>query len=229
MKPSFIWFDLGYTLLYKKREEAYGKTLEELGFPVPMETLERAFHVIDKLFMREYPDVFGHDLETFMPWFLGQLNHHMGIRVDLCGAWAGMKRQRDRIPDYWLPFANVPEALEGLRRKGLRLGVISNWDPSARALLRRHGLEGFFERIVVSSEVGLEKPAPEIFRLAMGQAGVSAMESLYVGDNYYVDAVGARAVGMASLIINRFGSLGVEEIRGQTMIRGVSEVADHVG
>jgi len=229
LKPSFIWFDLGYTLLYKKREEAYANALKEMGFEVPPDALERAFHLTDKVFMREYQDVFGHDLETFMPWFLGLLNFRLGLRVDLGDAWTRMKAQYQTIPDYWRPFENAAGALEGLRRAGVRLGIISNWDLTARPILRRFGLEGFFERIVISSEVGLEKPAPEIFKLAMGQAGVSAAESLYVGDNYYVDAVGARQVGMDCLIVNRFGSLGVEELQGQTLIHDVSEVADRLG
>jgi putative hydrolase of the HAD superfamily len=229
LKPSFIWFDLGYTLLYMRREEAYGRVLEERGAAVPPETLERAFHVVDKLFMREYPNVFGHDPETFMPWFLGALNHRLGIRMDLCAVWAGMRKHRDSIAEYWLPFEGVPDALEDLCRRNLRLGVISNWDPSARSLLRRHGLEKFFEHIVISSEVGMEKPAPEIFELAMRLSGVGPAECLYVGDNYYVDTVGARKAGMDCLIVNRFGSLGVEEIRGQRMIRCVSELPAYLG
>jgi len=227
--PSFIWFDLGYTLLYKPREEAYGRVLAEGGVTIPLDELERAFHLVDKLFMREHPGVFGHDPDTFMPWFLGELNYRLGVRLDICRAWQRLKEVRDALPRYWLPFDNVRGVLDDLRRRKLRLGVITNWDPSARSLLECHDLAGFFEQIVVSSEEECEKPDPRIFEAAVRRAGVSPGECLYVGDNYYVDAVGARRAGMEALIVNRFGSLGVEEITDQTIIRDVSQVVDWLG
>lgn len=224
--PSFIWFDLGYTLLYKPREEAYGKVLAESGIGVSADQLEKAFHLADKLFMREYPGVFGRDPDTFMPWFLGHVNFRLGIRLDLYRAWQRLKEVRDALPRYWLPFDNVRAVLNDLRRRNLRLGVITNWDPSARSLLECHDLAAFFEQIVVSSEEGCEKPDPRIFELAARRARVSPAECLYVGDNYYADAVGARRAGMDALIVNRFGSLGVEEITDQTIIPDVSHVID---
>jgi len=222
---TFLWFDIGYTLLYKPREQAYHDVLAELGHDIAIDRLEREYHLVDKLFMRERPGVFGHDPETFMPWFLGELNYRLGIRVDIARAWARLKALQPAGDCKWLPFDHVPGALAALRERSYRLGVISNWDPSARALLAAGGLDHFFEHIVVSSEVEAEKPDPRIFQGAMEQAGVSPEECVYVGDNYYVDALGARKAGMEALIINRFGTLGVEEIRGQAILRDITEVA----
>ena len=56
------------------------------------------------------------------------------------------------------------------------------------------------------------------------EAAVAAHECIYVGDNYYDDAVGSLKVGMKALIINRFGTLGVEEIRNCNLISDISEV-----
>ena len=117
------------------------------------------------------------------------------------------------------------EALADLRRRGYRLGVITNWDSSARGILAAHGFDGCFEQVVVSCEVGCEKPDRRIFDLAAGAAGVRPAECLYVGDNYYVDAVGARGAGMESVIVNRFGRLGVEEIVDTPIVAHVGEVA----
>ncbi len=220
----FIWFDLGYTLLYEPRELAYQRVLAECGHSFTLDTLEQAFHVSDKLVMRQYPDVFGHDPETFMPLFLGLLNHRLGVRLDLCRTWQRLKEERRALDVRWLPFPNVKTVLADLKRRNVRMGVITNWDPTARAILQGHGLECFFEQVVISSEVGLEKPDPAIFELAMKRAAVGPAESLYVGDNYYVDAVGARGVGMRCLIVNRFGTLGVEEIQEPILIHDVSEV-----
>jgi putative hydrolase of the HAD superfamily len=223
---TFIWFDLGYTLLYQTREQSYREVLAELGHAVTLERLEREYHLADKLFMREYPGVFGRNPDTFAPWFLGVLNHRLGIRTDLSQTWGRLKQVLAADHTGWLLFDGVAEALADLRRRGYRLGVITNWDHSARTLLAERGLDGYFEQVVVSSEVGCEKPDRRIFDLATAAAGVRPAECLYVGDNYYVDTVGARGAGMESVIVNRFGRLGVEEIVDAPIVTHVGEVAD---
>jgi putative hydrolase of the HAD superfamily len=222
---SFVWFDLGYTLLYQRREEPCRAVLAELGHDVSRERLELEYHLADKQFMREYPGVFGRDPETFAPWFLGVLNHRLGIRTDLCRTWQLLKRTSAHGHAGWIPFEGAAEALADLRRRGYRLGVITNWDASARPLLAAHGLDGFFEQVVVSCEAGCEKPDPGIFEIATAAARVDAAACLYVGDNYYVDTVGARAAGMASVVVNRFGRQGVEEIADVPIVAHVREIA----
>jgi putative hydrolase of the HAD superfamily len=97
-------------------------------------------------------------------------------------------------------------------------------------ILSRQGILDRFEALIISSEVGCEKPGERIFRLALDAAGVPAAQCLYVGDNYYDDAVGAASVGMPCLVVNRFGRLGIEEIdAGQPVIRDVREVERHLG
>jgi putative hydrolase of the HAD superfamily len=222
---TFIWFDLGYTLLHRAFAQPYQGVLAELGLEVPLERLEREYHLADKLFMREYPGVFGRDPDTYSPWFLGVLNHALGIRTDLCRTWQRLKQALAADSAGWMPIDGAAEALADLGRRGYRLGVITNWDPSARTLLARHGLDVCFEKVVVSSEAGCEKPDRRIFDLAAAAAGVQPAECLYVGDDYYVDTVGARGAGMESLIVNRYGSLGVEEITDAPIVAHVGEVA----
>ncbi|NPE31890.1 hypothetical protein HNV12_28810, partial [Methanococcoides sp. SA1] len=77
---NYLWFDLGYTLLYLNREKAYQQALAELDINLPLETIERGFHFMDKLFMREYPGLFGGAPGIYMPWFLGRLNYQLGIK-----------------------------------------------------------------------------------------------------------------------------------------------------
>jgi putative hydrolase of the HAD superfamily len=94
--------------------------------------------------------------------------------------------------------------------------------------LNRAGLIGYFDHLVISCEVGCKKPDARIFNLALAKAGVNGRECLYVGDNYYDDALGSRKVGMQSLIINRFGLLGVEEITDCPIIKDISEIFDYL-
>jgi putative hydrolase of the HAD superfamily len=111
-----------------------------------------------------------------------------------------------------------------LKRRAVGLGVISNWDCTARDILTATGLIDFFDHVIISCEVNCAKPDPKIFNLALQKTAAEPRKSLYVGDNYYDDALGSRKVGMNVVIINRFGTLGVEEIRDCIIIRDISEV-----
>ena len=109
------------------------------------------------------------------------------------------------------------------------MGVISNWDWTARDVLTAAGLIDYFDHLIISCEVDYIKPDSRIFDLALQTAGVNAGECVYIGDNYYDDAVGCRRVGMDALIINRFGFLGIEEIDNCKIIHHITEILDHIG
>jgi putative hydrolase of the HAD superfamily len=102
-------------------------------------------------------------------------------------------------------FDDVPRVLDGVARRGLVQGVISDWGTDLVDIL--HGLEisPHMEFVVVSASVGHGKPAPELFRAALARAGVRPHEALYVGDTYVLDVLGARAVGMHAALIDRDG------------------------
>jgi putative hydrolase of the HAD superfamily len=103
-------------------------------------------------------------------------------------------------------FPDVRPALASLRAAGTRLVVVSNWDVSLHEVLRRVGLAELLDGIVTSAEVGVRKPAPEIFERA-GPA------RLHVGDSYAEDVVGARAAGIEPVLIRRDGSRGPPGVR----------------
>jgi putative hydrolase of the HAD superfamily len=228
MGVRYVWFDLGYTLIRMKRELTYGAVLREQGHEIPEDRLARTFHLVDKYFMREFPGVFGNFVYSPMPWYIGVVNYHLGVRADLCslaGRW--IEVQRENKP-YWIAYEETHEVLEELKRRSLGVGLISNWDHTARKILDRLDLSRFLDPIVVSFEVGHAKPSAEIFRIALERGGVPPEECLYVGDNYYDDALGARKVGMRPLIINRFGRLGVEEITDCPILTSLREVFAHL-
>ena len=97
------------------------------------------------------------------------------------------------------------ETLEELRRRGLRLGVISNADGRVDALLEAVGLRPHFDFVIDSALVGMEKPDPRIFRMGLERLGVEPEEAVYVGDIYEIDVVGARAAGMTAVLVDPLG------------------------
>ena len=228
MNIKFVWFDVGYTLLYMQRETTYQKALRKFGINVPLADIEKEFHLTDKLFMRQYPGFFLQPREVFMPAYLGIMNYRLGLSVNLCEldtSWEAIKKD---IDNYWLPFNGVTEVLFELKRRSMGLGIISNWDCTARDILSAAGLMDFFDHLVISCEVDCSKPDSRIFNLALQKGSVEARRCIYVGDNYYDDCLGSRKVGMNALIINRFGSLGVEEIEDCPVIHRLSDIFNYI-
>jgi HAD superfamily hydrolase (TIGR01509 family) len=91
-------------------------------------------------------------------------------------------------------------ALEALARRGLALAVVSNTmrtpGRALRVVLEGHGLLAPFAHLTFSDEVGVRKPAPEIFHLTLARLGVSPGEAVHVGDDPVLDVAGARSAGM---------------------------------
>ena len=98
--------------------------------------------------------------------------------------------------------AHTHALLEALRARGLRLGLVSNAFDPRRILdrdLERMGLAGRLDVCVFSSEVGVRKPHPEIFRRALDELDVAAERAVFVGDRLYEDVRGANEAGMTSV------------------------------
>ncbi|MFD0589147.1 HAD family hydrolase [Paenibacillus sp. GCM10027627] len=224
MNKSYIWFDLGYTLVYQPREEVYRQFLQENGVSMTLERVERAYHAMDKKFMRDYPGALGKGVSAFMPWYLGMLNYELGLHFDLQRQWARMGEIQLSHRQRWLPFPFTGAVLEQLKRRAIGVGLISNWDASARSVLAEGELLHYFDHIVISSEIGAEKPTKEIFQRALQLAGRSAKECLYVGDNYYDDVLGSAGVGMEAVLINRFGTYGIEELSYKHVVPSIEAI-----
>jgi HAD superfamily hydrolase (TIGR01662 family) len=97
---------------------------------------------------------------------------------------------------------STPAALERLREAGYRMAVISNADGRVEGLIEGAGIRDFFEFVLDSGVEGVEKPDPEIFLRACRRMGVDPVESLYVGDLYPVDVLGANAAGMKAVLLD---------------------------
>lgn len=105
----------------------------------------------------------------------------------------------ERLAHALVTPAHHREVMAGLTGR-VRLGIVSNFDhaPTVREVLRRDGLEEFFDVVIVSDEIGWRKPHRVMFETALQQLGVQAGEALFVGDNYELDVVGAIQVGLSA-------------------------------
>ena len=102
----------------------------------------------------------------------------------------------------WEIFPDVLETLQAARER-FQLAVVSNFDGRLRLILEHLGISKFFSHVFVSSEIGADKPDPEIFRRALGFVGLSPGEVLHVGDDPERDWQAAAKAGLQTFHLER--------------------------
>ena len=105
-------------------------------------------------------------------------------------------------PGVWELYPEVPRLLEELGSR-FRLAVISNFDGRLRFILQHLGISKYFSYIFISSELGADKPDPEIFRRAVRIMHLNANEVLHVGDDPERDWKAASAAGLSVFRLDR--------------------------
>ena len=126
----------------------------------------------------------------------------------------------ESVPD------EVPPALAALKRLGLPLAVASNANGTVRAKLTRLGLAGWFDLVIDSQELGVEKPDPALFAFALERLGVPAEATVHVGDFFHIDVMGARAAGLHAWLLDSAGLYADHDCpRFPTLTAVVEEIA----
>lgn len=97
----------------------------------------------------------------------------------------------------WRFAPGALQLIARLRERGVKVGIVSNWDTRLRGTLEELGLE--VDGLFCSGELGVEKPDPRIFALACSALGVAPKDALHIGDSLRCDVEGARAAGLQAL------------------------------
>jgi FMN phosphatase YigB (HAD superfamily) len=196
-----VFFDVGNTLLFPNRERIHAPFTARGLAPdaAHLRDLERRTKKeFDSLITQN-----GHHDLSFWWMFYTQLFAELGLTDDAL---------RDQLVCNIRDSGNWDQILPGTRQQLLqiaglyRIGVISNADGRIEDVLRRCGIADCFQSITDSGLVGYEKPHPEIFRRALESLEVKPAESLYVGDVYSVDYLGATGAGMQAVLMDVSGA-----------------------
>jgi putative hydrolase of the HAD superfamily len=103
----------------------------------------------------------------------------------------------------WQVFPDVLPVLEALRRAHYTLGVISDWGIMLGPILRDLRLTQHFDCLLISAAARHAKPSPMLYELALHRANAIADYTLHIGDSYIHDVLGARAVGITPVLLDR--------------------------
>jgi REG-2-like HAD superfamily hydrolase len=220
--PKAVLFDAGNTLIWLDHPFVV-QLLREHGVETTTEGLMEAEYAA-KLLMDQMARESAGDERTRGKVFFAEIFRRVGLPDAQFAAVAQRMFARHAERNLW---GNVrertAETLDELRRRGYRLGVISNADGRAEQALEAVGLRPHFELVIDSGLVGMEKPDPRIFHLAAERMGVDANDAVYVGDIYEIDVEGARAAGMDAILVD---PLWKWTERDCTRIRAIPDLLD---
>ena len=204
-----VFFDAGETILSPQPSWSGLSTqvLQERGHDVTVEQLREAWMFAGQHIQNAANDGFmfstsAGDSERFWTsMYLDMLDH---LEIDDHEA-AHVLYKTFSDPDVYDLFGDALPTLTDLKERGLKLGVISNFESWLGKLLDRLEITDLFDVIAISGDLGWEKPDRRIFEWAMDEAGVGPAQSLHVGDSPHFDALPAHELGMVGVLLDRHG------------------------
>jgi putative hydrolase of the HAD superfamily len=214
-----VIFDIGGTLVGFEDDAPFAEFLASVQLPHRfVSPADLRLSMLHTLSLRRYEAVgLGLDDDSVNNWWLTIFNDLFPHSPQVARRmWELFKRNYfdSLFPDS-LPI------LETLKQRGVPLGVVSNYGTHLLDLLPKLNIFDYFNFIIVSAIVGVTKPHPRIFEMAIEEAGVPPGQILYVGDNPVDDVEGANRVGIDAVLINRPGR---EPNSAPWMIESLSEI-----
>lgn len=208
-KYKAVFFDVGGTLLrvHPSVGEVYTELAQGFGFSGSPEAVDEQFRLqwkkiggIESLGRQsglQTEKKFWHDL-------VFAVFEHFGGLQDF-DTYFEQVYEAFRSKERWRVYEDVldSEILQTLKRRGVVLGVISNWDSRLKDTLTAMDLARHFDFILASTVVGSAKPDQKIFMEALKQSGVSNEEACHIGDEPVADIEGARLAGVDAILIDR--------------------------
>jgi len=204
-----VFFDAGHTLLHAHPSvgEIYSEETAKLGARVTGAEFAAVFVPTFRSFVREYVHHPGSsDEQDYAMW--REITHRVYRQIPAMNGiefqgWFDRLYHRFGEPEVWKFYEDAVPTLQALRRRGLKLGVISNWDSRLRRIADGLGLTPLMDVVVISAEAGVRKPHPAIFARALNRIGVGADEAMHVGDLPEEDIEGARRAGLRPVYVDR--------------------------
>jgi putative hydrolase of the HAD superfamily len=209
MSYRLLCLDAGFTLLSPRRTlaDALQGVLSMDGHRITEDEMRAAWEEADRWFWDEYHrpgnDTWTDDRRIDDYWrryhtvMLERLGHEVRTEV------------LDRIlasqfaADSWELYPDVLPMLERVREDGTAIGIVSDWGSNLRGIVADLGLDRYLDFVLPSGAVGVAKPNPSFFRLALDAAGVEPNEAVMVGDSYRADVRGAWSAGMDAVWLDR--------------------------
>ncbi|MFC1906357.1 HAD family hydrolase [Chloroflexota bacterium] len=229
-----IFFDWFHTLAHFEppRHQLYIQALREFGVELPPEKAIRGILVADEYFFaenakspvaerssEEQAKVYIRYPNTLLAEAEANATKELSFKI--------MKRVREQFKGVTFAlFDDVLSTLQALKRQNYILGLLTNLNSDMVSIFRELGIESYINFVVTAKEVGANKPNPPIFLAALEKAEVNASEAIHIGDQYKLDVIGARAVGINPILIDRYGTH--PKASNYPRIHSLTELSQHL-
>ncbi len=224
MRPEILLLDCGGTITWPPFDRLAAIVRERKGVELPIDVQYRAFHRGSQALEEWQRTNLGLPVDSNLE--LGVWIFNTGLSAEgYAGVWdlpcAELMVQRgERLGNWDYTFEWVKPCLDQLKRAGYRLGLVSNADGHVEKMVSRLGFAPYFEAIIDSAVVGVAKPDPQIFYLALKAMGLdeyvlmakAAADGeglhppvLFVGDSFRNDIAGAARAGLHACLLDPLG------------------------
>jgi 2-haloalkanoic acid dehalogenase type II len=212
MKPfEVILFDLGDTLMYFNGDwqEVFSRALQVMerslrssGIPVDEEFTTRFWERMQAYYKERDTEFIEYTMHYVLRTLLDESGFQQTSDEFLKTALAKLHGVTQK---HWIPEEDGLATLQALRERGFRLAAISNAsdDQNTQDLVDKLGGRPYFEMILSSAGVGIRKPNPKIFQLALEKMNAAPNAAAMVGDTLGADILGARNAGIYSIWLTR--------------------------
>ena len=229
-----IFFDWFNTLarFEPPREELHSQAFREFGIEAPLDKIMSGLLLADK-------DWFEENIKSKVEERSPEEQAELALRYEQTILdEVGVKAPKETLLKIaksirqlyegvtFVLFDDVLSTLKTLKGQNFILGLLTNVAKEMNSICRGLGLEPYLDFIITSQEAGADKPQPLIFLAALEQAGVNASEAVHVGDQYKLDIVGARGVGITPILIDRYDLY--PEVSDCPRIHNLTEVAQYL-
>ncbi len=233
MSVKVVLFDMFDTLMMIERNhEFYSPSLmrmyrylKENGVNVSFERFHEAYNVArDRLYAEA-------DLNLEEPHFNVRVAETLkSLGYDYNASSNLVTGATNEFCEQFMKYVRIDEEAEEMLKRlheKYKLGIVSNFaiPECVFKLLKASKLDGLFDVVVVSGAVNKRKPSPEIFQSTLKLLGVSAAETVFVGDTIDADIEGAKAVGMKAVYIERRVQEASERFCPDQTIKSLSQLA----
>jgi len=216
MGYRLLCLDAGFTLLSPRHTlaDALSGVLAADGHEISEDELRGTWEAADRWFWDEYHrpgnDTWADDIRIEEHWrrYHGTMLERLGVE--------GRREVLDRIlasqfsTDAWELYPDVEPMLIAVRDLDeMQIGIISDWGSNLRPIVAGLGLDRYLDFVLPSGAVGVAKPNPTFFGMALDRAGVPPHEALMVGDSYRADVLGAWSAGMDAVWLDRHAGIRI--------------------
>jgi HAD superfamily hydrolase (TIGR01509 family) len=198
-----ILFDFGGTLDTDgiHWSEKFWDIYQRPGIPIAKSDYEKAYIASESILSKEKVDP---DCS-----FLDLLNRQLSLQIGYLAEKNSLTRTGDPMQlaaliarqcyDDVLNFMEKTKIILAALKGEYRLGLVSNFNGNLATVCKELGIFEYFSTIIDSTIVGVSKPDPQIYRIALGQLGVAAKDCAMVGDSYERDIVPAKLLGCMTI------------------------------